>query len=279
MNTENMRKQLIGLSLGLSCVFGAGAINANAVAQDNLPPGAFATVNGQPLSDALLDVNVQANVAQGRVDNPQLRDVIKGELIGREVLAQEAKKLKLDQTPQAQAQLAQLQQNFMANLLLTNHNTINPVSAAQIEEEYEAFLKNVEGAKQYKLSLIVVPTEERAKEIITELNATKDKALFGKIAAEKSTDGSKGDQGKLDWLLPEQMLPAVGNVVANLTRDKISAVPIQTRGGWNVVRVDDVRDFTPPTQEEIENQLRQAATQKQLSAYIQKLQTDAKIVQ
>lgn len=274
-----MHKQLRGLSVGISLVLAAGALSTQVMAQDKLPPGAFATVNGQPLSDALLDVNVQVNVAEGRVDNEQLREVIRGELVGREVLAQEAKKLKLDQTPEAQARMAQLQQSFMANLLLTNYSATNPVSAEQIKAEYDAFLKNVEGAKQYKLSLIAVPTEARAKEIIAEVNAIKDKSLFGEIAVKESTDASKEAQGELDWLLPEQMLPAVGNVVANLTQGKVSAVPIQTRGGWNVVRVDDVRDFTPPKQEEIENQLRQAATQKQLSAYIQKLQSEAKIVQ
>lgn len=274
-----MHKQLRGLSVGISLVLAAGALSTHVMAQDKLPPGVFATVNGQPLSDALLNVNVQANVAEGRVDNEQLREVIRGELVGREVLAQEAKKLKLDQTPEAQARMAQLQQNFMANLLLTNYSATNPVSAEQIKAEYDAFLKNVEGAKQYKLSLIAVPTEARAKEIIAEVNASKDKSLFGEIAAKESTDASKEAQGELDWLLPEQMLPAVGNVVANLTQGKVSAVPIETRGGWNVVRVDDVRDFTPPKQEEIENQLREAATQKQLSAYIQKLQSEAKIVQ
>jgi peptidyl-prolyl cis-trans isomerase C len=71
----------------------------------------------------------------------------------------------------------------------------------------------------------------------------------------------------------------VGNVVANLSEGRVSAVPIQTRAGWNVIRVDGIRDFTPPPMAEIENQLRQAATQKQLSTYIQKLQSNAKIVQ
>jgi peptidyl-prolyl cis-trans isomerase C len=273
---QTWRKQLTGFSVAM--VF--GATGASALAQTApLPAGVFATVNGQPLSDALLDVNVQANVTQGRADTPQLRDVIKNELVGREVLAQEAQKLKLDQTGQAQAQLAQLQQNFLANLLLNHYNTTNPVTQAAIQAEYDAFLKNVEGAKQYQLSLIVVPTEARAKEIIAQINKSKDKGLFAKLAADESIDASRADQGKLDWLLPEQMLPAVGNVVANLDEGRISAVPIQTRAGWNVIRVDGIRDFTPPTMAEIDSQLREAALQKQLSAYIQKLQAEAKIVQ
>lgn len=276
MNMQICRKQLTGLSVAM--IFGVASISAFAQTAA-LPAGVFATVNGEPLSDALLDVNVAANVTQGRADTPQMRELIKNELVGREVLAQEAQKLKLDQTAQAKAQMTQLQQNFLANLLLNHYNTTNPVTDAAIKAEYDAFLTNVQGAKQYQLSLIVVPTEARAKEIITEIGKTKDKGLFAKLAADESIDASRADNGKIDWLLPEQMLPAVGNVVANLSEGRVSAVPIQTRAGWNVIRVDGIRDFSPPPMAEIENQLRQAATQKQLSTYIQKLQSEAKIVQ
>lgn len=276
MNMKIWRKPLTGLSVAM--IFGATSVSVFAQTSA-LPTGVFATVNGEPLSDALLDVNVAANVTQGRADTPQMREVIKNELVGREVLAQEAQKLKLDQTAQAKAQMAQLQQNFLANLLLNHYNTSNPVTDAAIKAEYDAFLTNVQGAKQYQLSLIVVPTEARAKEIIAEIGKTKDKGLFAKLAADESIDASRADKGKIDWLLPEQMLPAVGNVVANLSEGRVSAVPIQTRSGWNVIRVDGIRDFAPPPMAEIENQLRQAATQKQLSTYIQKLQSEAKIVQ
>lgn len=248
------------------------------VAAQELPAGTFATVNGQPLSDSLLDVNVQANIARGQADTPQLRDAIKSEIIGREVLAQEAQKLKLEQSADAQAQWQQMQQNFLANLLLRHFADNNPVTEAQIKAEYNDFLKDVAGAKQYKLSLIVVPTQQRAKEIIEELQKTKNKNLFAELAAKESTDPSKDSKGELDWLLPQQMLPAVGNVVVNVGKGKIAAAPIQTRGGWNVVRVDDIRDYAPPKMKDIENQLRQAAAQQQLSDYIKSLQEKAKIV-
>lgn len=254
-------------------------VSAASLAQD-LPAGTFATVNGQPLSDGLLDVNVQANVARGQANTPQLEQALKNEIIGREVLAQEAQKLKLEQTAQAQAQWQQMEQNFLANLLLNHYATNNPVTEDQIKAAYEEFLAEVQGEKQYKLSLIVVPTQARAREIVAELQKSKDTAkAFAEIAAEESTDPSKDTSGELDWLLPQQMVPAVGNVVVNLSKGQITAAPLQTRQGWNIVRVDDVRDYTPPTMEEAESQLRQAAAQKQLSDYVQSLQEKAKIVQ
>lgn len=261
-------------SLGVAMM----VLSTVAVAQD-LPSGTFATVNGQPLSDALLDVNVRANIARGQADTPQLRQALQNEIIGREVLAQEAQKLKLEQTAQAQAQWQQMEQNFLANLLLNHYATNNPVTEDQLRAEYQKFLDEVKDQKQYKLSLIVVPTQERARQIIADVQKSKNAAkLFADIAAAESTDPSKDQQGALDWLLPQQMVPAVGNVVVNLGEGQITAAPLQTRLGWNIVRVDDVRDYTPPAMKDIESQLRQAAAQQQLSNYIQSLQEKAKIV-
>jgi peptidyl-prolyl cis-trans isomerase C len=62
----------VGLSLGVVC--------ASSVAQTK-PPGAFATVNGVPVPQSLIDTNVKVNIAQGQKDSPELRQVIQDELI------------------------------------------------------------------------------------------------------------------------------------------------------------------------------------------------------
>jgi peptidyl-prolyl cis-trans isomerase C len=264
------KKWLVGLSL---------ATAVTAVSGQEVPKGSFAVVNDQPLSEALLEVNVQANVQRGQPDTPQLRARLAQELVGQEVLAQEAQKLKLDQTAQAQAVWAQMQQNFLTGLLLENFAQTNPVTEAQIKAEYDAFVKQMQGAKQYKLSIITVADQSRAKSLIAELQASKDKGLFARLASKESIDESNAKGGALDWLLPEQMLPAVGNVVVNLSKGQLSAVPIQTPAGWNVVRVDEIRGYTPPAMTEVEPQLRQAAAQKALAQYVQGLRQKAKILQ
>jgi peptidyl-prolyl cis-trans isomerase C len=244
-----------------------------------LPKGVFATVNGEPLSENLLEVNLQANIARGVTNSPQLRASLKNELIGQEVLAQEARKLKLEEAPQAKAMWQQMQLNYLAALLLSNHAQTNPVSESQVKLEYEKFTKEMMGAKEYRISIITVPTQARANALITQLNQSQDKGLFAKLANVESTDASKGQGGQLDWLLPQQMLPAIANVVANLSKGRLSAVPIQTPSGWNVTRLDDVRNYTPPEMTDIEAQLRQAAAREALSNYVKGLRDKAKIVQ
>jgi len=261
------------------CLVAAALVVSTTSLAQGLPAGTFATVNGQPLSSGLLEVNVQANVARGQANTPELQQALQNEIIGREVLAQEAQKLKLEQTARAQAQWQQMEQNFLANLLLNHYAANNPVTEDQIKAEYDQFLAEVQGEKQYKLSLIAVPTQARAREIIAQLQKSKDATkAFAEIAAQESTDPSKDNNGELDWLLSQQMVPAVGNVVVNLSKGQITAAPLQTRQGWNIVRVDDVRDYTPPTMNAVEDQLRQAAAQKRLSDYIQSLQEKATIV-
>jgi peptidyl-prolyl cis-trans isomerase C len=264
------KKWLVGVSL-------AAAVTA--LSAQEVPKGSFAVVNGQALSDALLEVNVQANVQRGQPDTPELRARLAQELVGQEVLAQQAKKLKLDQTAQAQAVWAQMQQNFLTGLLLENFAQTNPVTEAQIKAEYDAFVKQMQGAKQYKLSIITVADRSRAKALIAQLQTSKDKGLFAQLASKESIDESNAKGGALDWLLPQQMLPAIGNVVVNLPAGRLSAVPIQTGGGWNVVRVDEIRDYTSPAMTEVAPQLRQAASQKALAQYVQGLRQRAKILQ
>jgi len=275
--TMELTQKILRLSVA-PLVLGAMALAASSAVAQGLPVGTFATVNGQPLSDSLLEANVRANVARGQADTPQLREAIENEIIGREILAQQAQKLKLEQTAQAQVQWQQMQQNFLANLVLNHYGTNNPVTADQIQAEYDLFLQGVAGSEQYKLSLIVVPTQERAREIIRELRQSDNPELFAELAANESTDPSRAQNGELDWLLPQQMVPAVSNVVVNLNPGQISAAPIQTNLGWNIVRIDEVREYTPPSLSEIESDLRQAAAQKQLSAYIESLQEKAEIV-
>lgn len=244
----------------------------------DLPAGSFATVNGQPLSQDLLGLNIQTSIGRGQADTPQLRAQVQNDLIVQEVLSQEAKKLKLDQSKQARAVWEQMQQNFLTGLLLESFSQSNTVSPAQIKDEYDIFVKQMQGAQQYLLSIITVPTEAKSKELTSEILKNKDKSSFAKLAKEFSIDPSRENGGKLEWLLPQQMLPAVSNVVVNLEKGKVSAVPIQTPNGWNIVRVEDVRPYKLPTMKELEPQLRQAATQKAWSKYIRDLTDKAKVV-
>ncbi len=240
------------------------------------PANSMASVNGVAIPETLLTQNINANIAQGQKDSPELRQVIKDELINREVLAQESTRLGLDKTPDAQAQWAQVRQTFMVELLLNDLMKRNPISDAEVKAEFDRQMASMGDAQQYKIGLIVLPTEDAAKAVLARLRKGEN---FAKLATEVSIDPSKKDGGSVGWVLPAQILPAISNVMVNLTKGNLVAAPIQTPAGWNIIKLEDKRPFKVPAFDEAKNEVRQMLTQKQRFEYVKKLREAAKVVQ
>ena len=238
--------------------------------------GNAATVNGVGVPETLLIQNVNANLAQGQKDSPELRQVIKNELINREILAQESARLGLEKTPEAQAQFAQVRQTFLVELLLNDLIKQNPIKEADIKAEFDRQMLSMADAQQYKIALIVLPTEDTAKSVLARLRKGES---FTKLASELSIDPSKKEGGNVGWVLPGQILPAISNVMVNLNKGSLAAAPIQTPTGWNIIKVEDKRAFKAPSFDEAKNEFRQMLMQKQRFEYVNKLRDAAKVTQ
>jgi peptidyl-prolyl cis-trans isomerase C len=262
-------------SRALFVALALSAVCASSSAQTK-PPGTFATVNGVPLPQSLIDTNVKVNVAQGQKDSLELRQVIQDELVNREILAQESTRLGLDKTNEAQAQWAQVRQTFLVELLLNDYMARNPIPDAALKTEYERQMVQLKDQQQYRLGLIVTSTEDQAKTILARLRKGE---AFAKLATEASIDPSKKDGGNVGWVLPAQILPAISNVMVNLAKGALAAAPIQTPAGWNILKLEETRPFKAPTFDEAKNDIRQMLVQKQRFDYVKKLRENAKVVQ
>lgn len=240
----------------------------------------FATVNGTPLTNGLLELNIKAALAQGQKDSPDLQKALKEELINRELLTQESIRQGLDKGIDFRDQIAQLKQTLMIQAFLENHFQKNPISDAKLREEYDRQRKLIgEGvsSNQYRLSQIIVSNETDAMDLIRRIQKGE---LFGKLAQEYSVDqASKANGGQIGWVLPGQVVPQVANVIVNMNKGAVTNAPIQTQGGWVIVKVDDKRPFKLPTFDEAKPQLRQAIVQQYLAETVKRLRDSAKIVQ
>lgn len=238
---------------------------------------AMPTVNGKRLSSELLNQSVSANVAQGQADTPELRNVILEELINREVLAQDAQRKKLDQSKEAQLRIEQARQSVLVDLALADYFSKNPIDDKALRAEYQRqieMLGTMGPLQQYQLRVGVFETEAQARDAIRRV---RDGKSLEEIIRKESTDISRNNGGLLEWFLPNQILPAISNVIVNLPKGGLTAAPIQTPGGWNVVRVEDTRPFTPPKYDEVAEQLRASLIQQRRATYISELRKAAKI--
>jgi peptidyl-prolyl cis-trans isomerase C len=236
-----------------------------------------AVVNGVSIAARLMDRNVQANVAQGQKDTPELRAALKQELVARELMAQEAQKRGLDKLPATQDALTAMRQNLLIELVLNDEFTKNPIAEADLKAEYERQVKALKSAgelQQYQISTIVVSSEADARSVMT---AVRSGQAFDALAKSRSMDPSKDKGGELGWFLPEQIAPAISNVVVNLAPGAVSAAPIQVGPYWHVVKLTAKRPYQVPGFDESKNLVQAAVVQNRRAAFLKKL-SDAAVV-
>ena len=236
------------------------------LAQDKVPSGHFAVVNGEPLPDAWLD--------QDKALNPEARRMLKAELAARAALSQEAKRQGLDKSPAFQTQLRLVQQKMLVDALLADLAARQPITDVDIQADYERQKKLLKDAKEYRVRDIVLSDEATAKSVIARLSKGES---FDKLAREMSIEPSGKEGGDLGWLLAEQIIPAVANVMVNLAKGAVSQAPIQTPTGWHVIRLDDTRPFVMPSLTDAKERIRQGLLLKQRNELINKQLESAKI--
>ena len=240
-----------------------------------------ATVNGSPITQGLLDLNLQAAVSQGQKDTPQLRQSIKEELINRALIAQEAMRQGLDKEIDFRDQYTQIRQSLLLQAYIDEYLKKSPITEAKLREEYEkqkqAMGANGNTAPQYLLSQIVLNSESEAIAAIGRLQGGEP---FAKVAKDISRDAAtKSQGGQLGWVMVPQVASPIADVMVNLQKGSFSSKPIKLQNAYIVIKVDDIRSTKIASFKESKNQIRQALIQKHLNESIKKLRESAKIIQ
>lgn len=232
----------------------------------------LAVVNGKPVPSSRADVMVKQMVAQGQQDTPELRAMIKDELITREILIQEADKLGLGTNSDVKSQIEIARQSILIRALVSDYLKKNPVKDADIKAEYDRF-KAQASDKEYHARHILVEKEDEAKAIIVKL---KGGAKFEDLAKQSKDPGSAGNGGDLDWASPAAFVKPFSDAMISLQKGQLFETPVKTQFGYHVIKLDDVRPAKIPTLEEVTPQIKEGLQQKKLQAFQQELRAKAK---
>ena len=232
-----------------------------------------ATVNGKAIPASKVEAIVKQVVAQGKqADSPQLRDAIKKDLIGREVLIQEADKQGVGTRAEVKAALENTRQSIIINAMLADYVKKNPVSDADIKSEYDKY-KSAVGDKEYHARHILVETEQQAKDIIAKL---KGGAKFEELA-KQSKDGSANNGGDLDWAAPSSYVKPFSDAMVALKDGQITETPVKSQFGYHVIKLEGSRAAKLPSLDEVKGQVAESLTQKKVAAYREDLIKKAKV--
>jgi peptidyl-prolyl cis-trans isomerase C len=93
----------------------------------------IATVNSRPIPKAREDAWVKTLTQQGQQDSPQLREMVKQELIRREVFMQEATRRGLPEKADVKFQLDVQRQNALIQALMRDEMEKRPITDADVQ--------------------------------------------------------------------------------------------------------------------------------------------------
>ncbi|MNO62703.1 Foldase protein PrsA 1 precursor [compost metagenome] len=239
---------------------------------------AVATVNGVEISkDTFYDRLVKVN-----------GDQTLNEMIEKELVNQEAKKANIKIT---QADLDEEMKNYIKSF--GSEETLNQALASygmtkedlyenmdmnmkltkllepqikvtdeQIKQTFDENKESFNTPEQVRTSVIVVATEDEAKEIVKQLKEGTD---FAELAKSKSLDAlTKDSGGDTNFFGRGEIEEAVENAVFKLQKDEISE-PVKTSRGYEVYKLTDRKEAHEATLEEKKEEIRKGLVAQQVS--------------
>jgi peptidyl-prolyl cis-trans isomerase C len=194
-------------------------------------------VNGQPISQNHVTL-MSANFSPEKVlPGPEARAAARSELITEELLAQQARKEGLEHTPEVSDQLAFQERAILSRAYLEGYFAKNPVTEESLKSAYEWSRANGK-IVEYKVRQILVPTADEARQLIGKLDQGGD---FAELARRSTQDpGGQANGGDLGWFRPDLFVDHnFADAVVALKKNEYSKLPLRTRFGWHVIKVED----------------------------------------
>lgn len=236
-------------------------------------PDPVAVVNGKPISKIAFELYAQQLRGKAKIDSPESSNALVEQLVLEELLVQEANKQKLADDPQVKQQFEMIQRSLLASTVIRRMLSESAPSEEAIKKEYDNAVAAMK-SKEYKAAHILVDSEDKAKAIIKDL---KRGGNFAELAKTRSSDSSAAEGGDLGWFTPSMMVPSFAQATAKLEKGKYTEQPVQTEFGWHVILLEDIRDATPPSMDEMKPQIAEMLQSKIVNDYLEKLKSGAKI--
>lgn len=264
------------LPLGLMAALVAVApLAAHAQTPPNKAIAALAvTVNGEAQPARHAELLLNDHLARGATDTPALRALVREAVINQALMAQAATKAKLDTQPDVRARLALSRQSALAQAWQQQALRGVRITDADLTAEYQRQVQAL-GTEEVQLSHVLVPDEQQARQVLAQLAGG---AAFEALAAEISRDASTRERGGLsDWVHVGRLAPPVAQAVKTLKPGQLASDPVETPSGWQVLRLEAQRTYSPPPIGAVEASLRRTLEQRALQASLQALRDSARV--
>jgi parvulin-like peptidyl-prolyl isomerase len=205
----------------------------------------MATVNGKKINQEWIDHVVEKNK-----DRPRLINLFVTNVVTEEMLAQEAEKLSLHKDKDFKIIAEVAARKELADYFMRKKMAEFKITDDIIQQEYDKTIKSL-GKNEYKLSQIVLESEEEAKKALSLLSKEKFVDVANKYKKNKSTPNG----GSLGWvnesLVDKEILPQI----LKLKKGSFNKTAIKAKDRFFIVLLEDSREFKKPGLDQVKGRL------------------------
>lgn len=201
-------------------------------------------------------------------------EILVKEIYLEKQLTKEAKKSKANNKETA-AKILDVQEKILRQTYL-DFLIKEEVNDQKISEKYSELSNQIAGKKEYLVYHIVIKTKEEAEKLKKELSARKAPS-FSELAKKYSIDQeSAAKGGEIGYIMEENMIKEISEALPKLKKEEISN-PIQTKFGWHLIKVAEVREAKALDFEAVKENIRQQLTQDKINEINSRITKDVKV--
>lgn len=204
---------------------------------------------------------------------PEIYPRIVNELINQYLITKRAYEEKIDLDTNVINLIQKSKDQILAKYWLNNF-VRNETREEKINQFYDNYLKSFSGFKEANASHILVKTREEAISIIEKLNKQSN---FSELARIHSTGPSGKNGGELGWFSPGQMVKEFENATFALIKGETTLEPVETKFGFHIIKLNDIRDAKPKKLDEIRENIIDQITKNSLANLEKKIRKNHEI--
>ena len=184
-------------------------------------------------------VKEQLGSTVSSTSSDQRREAVNA-LIDERIVVNKARANGFEQDPAYQARLAEFRKTRLINLHRAALVKQMEPSNEELRGYFEANRARITVPEYRKVQMVVLKTEEEAKEIKNKIDAG-EMTMYQAAADHSIAPGAKENLGEIGWVEKGKALPELNDVVFKLGPDEIGG-PVQVGDVWHLVTVQDVRE-------------------------------------
>ncbi len=233
-----------------------------------------AKVNGEPISETMLDLHVMRRTGQnpGSIDADD-RETLLLELVEMTLIAQDAREHGLEADPTVNARMRNMHHAVLAQAMLETIKN-QPIPEDEMLARFDEVMASEEHRREYHARHILLDDPDTAEDVIGQLD---DGADFADIAEGYSRGPTADRGGDLGWIVPGETVPPFGRALMSLEVGDHTREPVRTRYGYHVIRPEDTRDREPPRFEDVASHLQRQLSQERIESYVKELRHEGDV--